>query len=185
MTKYEGVSSSRRFIRLLIISSIICIPIKSAIGAIDSPNIADTFSRYNFKIKFDAQNHNLEAIERISFINNTGISLNELHFNIYANKQFSQGEINKVGFYQNYFKVNMFPEGIQGADFKIKSVTNSGRPLAYVIEGPSLTTMNIKLGKSLQPGEGIELEIVFDLKLPHVFGTLGYFQGFGSRNYIR
>ena len=137
----------------------------------------DAYPRYNLKIKVDTKNHYLEAVETVNFTNNTGVSLDELHFNIYANKQFTREETKRLGFYQNYFKVNMFPDGPKGADFKINSVTTSNRPLNFVIEGPSLTAMKVALPGILRPGKRIDLQIKFTLKLPHAFGILGYFQG--------
>ncbi len=172
--KYIKVLLSCSFIKLLIFCLITCIFIKSAIGAVEP---AGSFPQYDLKINLSIREHNLEAVERVNFTNDTGVPLSELHFNIYANKQYTKKEINKIGFYENFFKVNMFPDGIKGADFKIKSVTNLDKPLAYTIEGPALTVMNVKLDKPLPPGEKLELEIGFALKLPHAFGILGYFKG--------
>ena len=75
--------------------------------------------RYTIKAEFDDVSKSVTAQETVRFVNTTGQVLSEIHFNIFLNKQYTQEERRRIGFYQNYFKTNMFPFGLQSADFKI------------------------------------------------------------------
>lgn len=136
----------------------------------------DNQPRYHLKVSFDTDAHFLSAVEKVRFVNTTGTTLTELHFNIYPNKILDPEERKKLEFYQNYFKVNMFPNGIQDPDFKIKTVEGNGRLLQYAIEGPFLTVLNVSLDSPLKQGEEIEITIEFTLKLPNIYGILGYYR---------
>ena len=153
-----------------------CIFIFSGSAVFAADDLPDA-PRYTIKAEFDAANHRITASETVRYVNTTGLVLNELHFNIYANKQYSREERRKVGFFQNYFKANMFPSGPHSADFKINSATCAGLPLQYFIEGQYQTALRLMLDKPLEPGEAVQVDFDFSVVLPNQYGLLGYSLG--------
>jgi len=138
---------------------------------------SDKHPYYNLKIDFDTDSHFLTAVETIRFANTTGTPLTELHFNTYANKVYTAEERKIISFYQNYFKVNMFPNGIQNPEFKISAIRSGRNPLEYSIEGPFSTILIVLLDTPLQEGEVIEVTMEFSLKLPNIYGLVGHYKG--------
>lgn len=132
---------------------------------------------YELKINFDVDNHLVDTVEKVKFVNTTQVELSELHFKIYANQHFRPKDKRKIGFLQNYFKANMFPDGIKNQEFNLKSIKSDNSILNFKIEDPYLTTLVVYLKRPLGISEEIELTIDFSFKLPHAFGFYGYYQG--------
>lgn len=139
--------------------------------------------KYLIDAEYDSNSKLLVASEIITYTNDSKDSLDELHLNVYANKKYSKKERKRIGFYQNYFKANVFPSGVQDPKFKVDSVESNGKSLRYVINGEFETNMYVYLEKPLEPGQSIELQIKFQFELLHQMGLIGHHSGIASLGY--
>jgi hypothetical protein len=145
--------------------------------ALNADNIFDTQTRYTFKIDFNKQDHIADVVQTVRFVNNTDTLLSELHFNVYPNKRYTANERKILDLYQSYFKINMFPDGLQYPELDISYIELDGQLLQYDI---AETVLVVLLNSPLDVGQSVEIVIKFKLKLPQAFGVLGYYRGISS-----
>ena len=132
--------------------------------------------QYEIDASYDKATSRLSASEKVTFVNETGTALTEVHFNVYANKTYLPDERKRLLFFQNYFKVNAFPYGLHESNFAVSSVTAGGVPLSYSFTGTYRTAMVVTLAQPLAPGASVTFDIAFALTLPNQYGLLAQYR---------
>ncbi|MBU3958284.1 MAG: M1 family metallopeptidase, partial [Candidatus Omnitrophica bacterium] len=130
--------------------------------------------RYEINAHLDTNNHKISAEQKVKFTNNSNQELNEIYFHIYPHRRYTDKEIRLLYRYAAYFKIDLFPGGFQGGDLKIRHISYSKGPLVYMIEGEDQTILKVNLDSALSPGESCEIDIDFQLDIPHAYGRFGW-----------
>jgi hypothetical protein len=138
--------------------------------------------RYEIDATLDTTNHKIAAKEKVAFTNNSEEDLNTIYFHIYPHRKYNKKEIKFLYRYAGYFKVNPFPEGFQGGDLLIESVSSGGRAVNFIEEGQDQTILRVNLDKTLKTGETVLLEISFNVDIPHAYGRFGWHKDIISLN---
>ena len=130
--------------------------------------------RYEIRAEIDADKKVVTASQRVTFTNTSSRQLEEVYFHIYPHRQYSRQEKDLLRRYAGYFKVNPFPDGFQSPDFQIQSVTQDSAAVFFQTEGEDQTLLKVSLIHPLAPGETVELDMAYMLKIPHGYGRLGW-----------
>jgi hypothetical protein len=138
--------------------------------------------RYEIDAKIDTANHRITAKQRVVFTNNSNQETREIYFHIYPHRKYNKSEIRFLYRYAGYFKVNLFPEGFQSGDLRINSVSSGNKSLEFDITGKDLTILKVNLDQALAPQESGELELAFEVDIPHSYGRFGWHAGITSLN---
>lgn len=143
--------------------------------AAERPVFAFKDIRYEIDARFDADEKTIEASEVLSFVNDTGVSLNEIYLRVYPNHHYSRKEIDNLYRYASYFKTDPFPAGFDAGSFVIESLKDDKDIiLSYDYEGDDKTVMKVVLNKPLLDGVPIVLDIRFKIRIPHRVGRYGW-----------
>jgi aminopeptidase N len=121
---------------------------------------------YEMKLKLDTNNKNIEASEKVSLRNNNKVNLNELVFHLYADSyNLAETRPSIGGTPQKLTKEEI-------GDIKINSVKFNNEDIKFTEDNQVL---KIPLKSEFKPGEEMELEIAFTLKIPKSNDRLGYY----------
>lgn len=137
---------------------------------------------YEIEARLDTSKHSLSAVETITFSNTSPRPANEIFFNIYPHRKYSPSEIKFMYMYGGYFKVNPYPEGFQGGDLRIVSVSEGGRERKFDYSKGDCARVGIRLDRDLAPGEQATLRIAFEVDIPHSYGRFGWHNGIIALN---
>ena len=130
--------------------------------------------QYDIKANINADQKTITASEKVSWTNPSTQEVKELYFHVYANRHYTSEERDLLQRYTGFFKVNAFPEGFQAAEAHIQSVMSQGERLSFEWEGKDRTLLKIPLPQPLPPGQTIEVDLTFDVTIPHAYGRLGW-----------
>ncbi len=130
--------------------------------------------KYEIEARIDVLKHAVSAKQKVSFTNNSDKPVDGLYFHIYPHRKYIQKERDFILRYAAYFKVNPFPEGFQSGDFILNSVSIQGRGLKHSIEAEDQTILRIDLEGPLGPGESIEIDLDYQVVIPHSYGRFGW-----------
>ena len=130
--------------------------------------------QYEMDCIFYPANHTLKIKQSVVFANNQDLPINEVYFHIYPNRKFSKSDKDFLLRFAGYFKINPFPEGFQSANFNIQRIYSLDKDLRYEITGDDKTILKVILPFGLVPGAKIQINLDFDLGLPHAYGRLGW-----------
>ena len=114
----------------------------------------------------------LEAVENLSYNNQTGADLSELKFHLYPNA-FREGvqEYKAVSEAQS---AKAYPNGFSEGGINIESTKVNGKTVNYDIEGEDKNILSVPFGFVLKNGGLVEVEIVFNLIIPNAEHRFGY-----------
>jgi hypothetical protein len=134
-------------------------------------DFAPNVTSYRIEVSLDIQTKQLSGRERVSFLNSTRQSVDTLFLHLYPNAFRNDST--------TLMKEIPFRERIKGEDqyrgfIDIQMVkTSSGLDLSgkKIIDE---TIMKLPLSDPLLPGQSIELDIEFAVKLPHTLLRMGY-----------
>lgn len=145
---------------------------------------ANNSPTYKLNCVLDDQNHILKASQKIIFTNNYKKDIKEIFFHIYPNRKYSEQEKKFILQYAGYFKIDPFPEGFQNGELNIGSIKKNNKELIYKIEGKDRTILKVELDKPLSFGETVELDIEFEIFIPHSYGRFGWHSMAGESRII-
>ena len=127
-------------------------------------------NNYIIDVVFDDDNKKIKCNQNITYVNNTGKTLDKIYMHIYPNafmnKKFSpfeKGEMNKA-----------YPNGFSEGYIEIKNVLNNQKKLKYNITGDKKDVLEIVLNKKLKNGEKYSIDMKYNVKLPNCLGRFGY-----------
>jgi len=130
--------------------------------------------RYEIKANISVEAKTLSAKQQVTFTNNSSETLKEVYFHIYPNRKYRPDEEKFIRRYGGYFKVNPFPEGLPDKGMDIHSVTVDGQDAKFMIEGEDATLLQVSLATPLSPQETINIEMSYDVILPHAYARFGW-----------
>ena len=131
--------------------------------------------KYNIKVKLNDVSNSLSAYEKISYKNNTTSSINQMYFHLWPN---AYREVNtalskqllEAGESKLYWSKSEERGFIDSLNFKI-----NGTPVKHQLLKDTIDVCLINLPKPLLPGQTIEIETPFYVKIPSaLFSRLGH-----------
>lgn len=147
------------------------------------PPLSPRIANYKIEVELDPVKKTLKASEELIWYNKTNVSTKELQFHLYMNgfKNTASTFMREGRMLQSKKKANEWGY-IQVDTIRIVN----GKDLTSLAEfihpdddnTQDETVMRIPLEKSIQPGEKIELKIVFNVKLPKISNRTGYSNNF-------
>lgn len=129
-----------------------------------------SINNYIIDVVFDDNNKKIECNQNITYINNTGKTLDKLYMHIYPNA-FSNS---KVCPFEKEEMKNAYPNGFSEGYIKISNVLNDSSKLKYNIIGDKNDILEIILNKELQKGQKYSIDMKYIVKLPNCLGRFGY-----------
>ena len=137
-------------------------------------SVSKNLSEYEIDVSLDKENMTLSGKEKIKVVNKTEVSLNSLCFNFYA-RAFDENSAVKPYTVINEGKV--FPNGVDYGSGTIQNAQVNAKPVAFKYVDQNSTAFEISLENLLEPGENVQVEIDFQVKLANSTHRLGYFNG--------
>ncbi|MBR3058713.1 MAG: M1 family metallopeptidase [Clostridiales bacterium] len=106
-------------------------------------------NQYDLAIKLNDEAHQVEIDQKLTYVNNTGTDLKEIHF-------------------------NMIPEAFRskGGGVTMHSVTASGESLT--MKQIDTSVYSLPLAKELKAGESIDLDMKYTVSVPQICDRFGY-----------
>ncbi|MCK9594062.1 MAG: M1 family aminopeptidase [Candidatus Omnitrophica bacterium] len=144
--------------------------------------LAGEFPRYEIDAVIDTAAHKIKARQKVVFVNNSDIPLNEACFHIYPHREYTQSDISFLYRYAGYFKVNPFPEGFQSGDLRVEKAFSGQDSLKFSEFGQDQTILKVELVRQVDPGESCEINLVFNVDIPHSYGRFGWHRKIISLN---
>ncbi|MCF6466555.1 M1 family metallopeptidase [Clostridium sp. Cult2] len=123
---------------------------------------------YKIDVEFNPNNKAYSANQEVIYVNNTGIDLDEIYFHLYPNAYksvetapilFNNQTLSKEDYIPGYMEIEKIMIGKREVDFKIG--------------GTGDTILKLILPKIIEPKEKINIEFVFNVKLPTVGDRFG------------
>ncbi|MEG1424560.1 MAG: M1 family metallopeptidase [Peptostreptococcaceae bacterium] len=127
-------------------------------------------NRYTMDVIFEDESKRIMCNQNIEYVNTTGTELDKIYFHIYPNafskKEFAPFEKEEMS--------QAYPNGFNEGYIDIKKILNNESKLEYQIKGDKNDILEIKLGRNLKPGEKIDIDIKYNVKMPNSLGRFGY-----------
>lgn len=136
--------------------------------------------RYDIEARFLPASKTVEATEKVSFANDTGHDLAEIHLRVYPNHRYSRQEKSNLYKYASYFRTDPAPDGFDAGSFELRSVgigEASVQKAAFSFEGRDQTVLNVVLPQPLKNGAKITIHLGFSIRIPHKPGRYGWHRG--------
>lgn len=125
---------------------------------------------YDMEVQLDPVEKMLTARQKIHYVNHADRPFHALYFHLYPNA-FKLEET--VPFEKKEMDL-AYPKGFEPGYIQITSVKSRDEALSYVVMGKGDTILRVNLIKELEPGETIDLDIDFTVKIPPSYGRFGY-----------
>jgi hypothetical protein len=129
-------------------------------------------NEYDINAQLDPVEKILTATQKVKYVNTSDRSFNALYFHLYPNTfksettvPFEKGEMEFA-----------YPGGFEEGNISISSVKKNNEVLTHLIMGKGDTILKVNLGKPLEVGESIVLEMAYTVKIPPSYGRFGYGQ---------
>lgn len=127
-------------------------------------------NQYHIEVIFDPKEGTINGSQRTKYINNENIELKEIYFHLYPN---SYRSIETAPFLFGAFD-EAYPEGFKPGYIDLTELKIDGKASEYQLQGPGETVMKIPLDKILKPGEWVNIEMTYTVKLPPAQERFGY-----------
>ena len=133
--------------------------------------ISKMCSSYYIDIIVNTEEHTASVNQKIVFKNDSGITLNNVKFNLYV-KAYTQGATNKPVSSLNEQKA--YPNGLSYGDIIFNSIKEEGQNTSYSLEELDQNILNVALLKPLKPGYTSIIEMNYNLIIPNINHRFGY-----------
>ena len=130
----------------------------------------ETVNKYTITADFDAVEKIIAASETVVYTNNTRMPINAVYFHLYPNAF-------KTEDYTPFEKTEMnsaYPNGFEPGYIQIHNMKNGKEALNYMTMGLGDSILKVHLNKELDPGDQIEINMDFQVKMPPSCGRFGY-----------
>ncbi|NCB48125.1 MAG: M1 family peptidase [Clostridia bacterium] len=148
-----------------------CLFALSACGEKTLEDISQNLSTYNLSVTFDESDNTLCGTETVNYKNNYETTLSCVKFHLYPNA-FRQGATYSPVSLRNFDKA--YENGFSAGEIDISSVSVDGKSIEVEIEGNDENILNVDLFQEIFPGEGVSIQIVFEVLLPNCVHRFGY-----------
>ena len=136
--------------------------------------VSKNLSLYQIEASFDEETKTLSGKEKVCFVNQTDVTLENVCFNFYP-RAFREESSIKPYTAKNLAKV--FPNGENFGDGTIESVKVENKTTSFLYANQNQTAFCVKFEKPLEPGKSVNIEIEFSVKLACCTHRLGYYNG--------
>ena len=138
----------------------------------DTMQIVDDkqINNYIIDVVFNDKDKTIECNQNITYVNNTGKTLDKLYMHIYPNA-FSDSETCP---FEKEEMEQAYPNGFNRGYIDILNILNSNKKLKYNITGDKKDILEIQLDKELKKGEKCSIDMKYNVKLPNCLGRFGY-----------
>jgi len=131
--------------------------------------------RYDLDVTFDSRNHALGVRQKVLFTNQCLPELKEIFFHVYPHRKYTESEKEFMLRFAGYFKTDSYPEGFQSGDLKINNISDdSSHRLNFEYIGKDQSVLKVILARPLARGETLELNLDFQVEIPHAYGRFGW-----------
>ena len=152
------------------IISIICIAtiaISLLIFAIScNKEVEEPITTYSIYLDINEDN-TVECAQKVQVVNNYGVTLDSLKFNVYANAFDKQKPLPCAQEEQGEF----YPDGISYGEFWFKNIYGDFKNFDFDFDNNVIT---VQLNSPLQAGQTICLDMQYSIKLPHTNSRYGF-----------
>ena len=127
---------------------------------------------YQIDVSLNDEDHTLSAYEKIEYKNNSPDELTFIWFHIWPNayKDDSTAYAKQAGPRSSFAKSDSLERGfIDSLDFKV-----NGKQVKWTLHPEWIDVVKIELNEVLKPGQTINIETPFFVKIPKVFSRLGH-----------
>lgn len=149
----------------------VCLFALSGCGEKTLQEISVNLSTYNLNVTFDESDNTLSGTENVNYKNNYETTLSCVKFHLYPNA-FRQGATYSPVSLRNYDKA--YPNGFSAGKIDVSSVNMDGKSVEVEIEGNDENILNVDLSEEIFPGDGVMIEIAFEVLLPNCVHRFGY-----------
>ena len=154
----------KKIISVICIATIICSLLLFAISCKDAYEEPIT----TYQIWLDIQDDNtIECSQKIDVLNEYGVAIDQLKFNVYANAFDKQKPLPCSQEEQGEF----YPDGISYGEFSLKSVYGDIKQYDFDFESNIIT---IQLNTPLEAGQTTSVDMQYTLTLPRTNGRYGF-----------
>lgn len=129
---------------------------------------------YYLDLGVDPGTKKVSVREKVAFTNIYSTPVTELYFHVYPHRAYTPAEKKLLLRYASYFKVNVFPDGFPKDLFKLNSLRIKDQDVSCEWEGDDQSLLKIILPQPLGPGHTVEVQMDFDLKIPHAYSRFGW-----------
>lgn len=131
----------------------------------------DKLNDYTIYVEFNPSTKSYTASQKVEYVNNEDVELNELYFHLYPNA-FREKETAPFLF-DNFEEA--FPDGFKPGGIDIKKLSIDDKSVEnYSIEGHGKTILKLPLEKVLKPGENLVIDMEYGVVLPPAQDRFGY-----------
>jgi len=132
---------------------------------------SQNLNKYIIQLSYDEESQILSGVETFVFTNDTENTFDVLKFHIFANAYRQDAPMPIVA--QNQ-KVKAYVNGYSYGEINFDKISVDGIDAAYSIGGDDNDILEVPLGKSLYPGQSVEVEMIFEIQLANIKHRLGY-----------
>ena len=132
---------------------------------------SENISSYTIDAKYNDGTKTLVASESVEFVNNTGVSLDEVKFHLYPNA-FRQDATHKA--VEDKDVTNAYPSGKSFGKIDVTKVIVNDKQVAVDVGGVDKNILTVPLDKSVKNGDKVTVQIDFVDLLPKVAHRYGY-----------
>lgn len=149
-----------------------------------SKTLSQNLTDYNLNLTIDTENKTITGTQKVNYLNNTDVTLDNIQFHLYPNAFREGAKISPVSLTNEH---KAYPNGKSYGKIDIQSVKVSGMNCtlklneddeinnpSYLITGEDENILKINLTKELYPDDKIEIEIEFFITLPNINHRFGY-----------
>lgn len=127
-------------------------------------------TQYEMTVDFNAEKKIVFCSQKTLFKNNEKIPLREVFLHLYPNAYKYK---DKVPFSEIELQ-EAYPNGFSSGSLTLKNVMVQNKKAIFFVEGKSEDLLRIPLVQELQPGQVIQLNMTYEVKLPNSLGRFGY-----------
>lgn len=133
--------------------------------------VIDNANTYMIDANLNYQEKTLSATEVLKYKNQSQKTLNELKFHLHPNAFSSDADVTKAVTSMQVQKA--YPNGFSEGNIVIGGVYVGGNELVFSIEDKEKSILTVQIPE-LQPGNEMEVQINFTLKIPNISHRFGY-----------
>lgn len=155
----------KKLISLICIAIIVC---SLSIFAVSCKDVEEEpITTYSIWLDIQEDDNTADCSQKVEVLNNYGVSIDELKFNVYANAFDKQKPLACAQEEQGDF----YPDGISYGEFSLKSVYGDIKQYDFDFDSNILT---VELNTPLEVGQTICVDMQYTVTLPHTNGRYGF-----------
>lgn len=153
----------KKFLTIFIIAAILICSLSIAAACTQKPAV----TAYNIWLDIDEETNEVSCRQSVDIVNNYGVPLDDLKFNVHANAFDSKKPLTCTSEEQDEY----FPNGISFGKFELNGIYGNFKDYEFDFDSNILT---VNLNTPLQPSEKLSVDMQYDLQLPNTNGRYGF-----------